>query len=283
MWLHMRFAIDLPIFGQYCDPRLLGELARDAENAGWDGCFIWDHIHVGNSEPVADPWIALATIALATERIRIGPMVTPLYRRYPWKLARECVSIDHLSGGRLILGVGLGDDWFGEISTFDGPLADQERAKMLDEGLEILLGLWSGDSFAFNGTHFRVRETRFLPRPIQSPRIPLWVAGSWPNRPPFRRAARYDGVVAVAGNVAATLTAAQVCQMIAYTRRFRAVASSFDVVQFGETHGTDKTGDRELAATYAAAGVTWWLESIFPRYSEVKSARARILRGPPSV
>ena len=159
MCLHMRFAIALPIFGQYCDPRLLGELARDAENAGWDGCFIWDHIHVGNSEPVADPWIALATIALATERIRIGPMVTPLYRRYPWKLARESVSIDHLSGGRLILGVGLGGDWFGEISTFDGRLPIMNAPKCWMKGLEILLGLWSGDSFAFNGTHFRVENS----------------------------------------------------------------------------------------------------------------------------
>ncbi len=150
----MRFAIDLPISGQYADPRLLGELARDAENAGWDGCFIWDHLQVSNAEPLVDPWIALATMAVMTERISIGPMVTPLFRRRPWKLARESVSLDHLSRGRLTLGVGLGSDLFKEITTFGGPLADKDRAEMLDEGLAVLLGLWSGEEFAFRGPLF---------------------------------------------------------------------------------------------------------------------------------
>jgi alkanesulfonate monooxygenase SsuD/methylene tetrahydromethanopterin reductase-like flavin-dependent oxidoreductase (luciferase family) len=278
----MRFAVDLPIFGEFSDPRLLGELARDAEDAGWDGCFIWDHIQVGKSEPLADPWIALTTIALLTKRIRIGPIVTPLFRRHPWKLARETVSLDHLSGGRLILGVGLGSDMFREISTFDGPIADDTRAQMLDEGLDILLGLWSGETFAFNGTHFHMRKTRFLPKPLQTPRIPIWVAGTWPKKPPFRRAARYDGVVAVAGDLKAALSPAQVGEMVSYTRRFRTRPSSFDIVQFGETDGTNKTEDRNLVAAYETVGVSWWLESIFPRYPNVAVARARILRGPPS-
>jgi alkanesulfonate monooxygenase SsuD/methylene tetrahydromethanopterin reductase-like flavin-dependent oxidoreductase (luciferase family) len=278
----VRFAINLPIFGEFSDPRLLGELARDAENAGWDGCFVWDHILVSKSEPLADPWIALTSIALMTKRLRFGPMVTPLFRRYPWKVARETVSLDHLSGGRLILGVGLGSDMFGEISTFDGPTTDKTRAQLLDESLAILLGLWSGESFAFNGNHFRVRETRFLPRPLQNPRIPIWVAGTWPKRPPFRRAARYDGVVAVAGDLEAALAPEQVSEMVSYTRRFRAAGSSFDVVQFGETEGIRESEEQELTAAYAAAGVSWWLESIFPRYPEVTAARARIMRGPPS-
>jgi len=278
----VRFAINLPIFGEFSDPRLLGELARDAENAGWDGCFVWDHILVSKSEPLADPWIALTSIALMTKRLRFGPMVTPLFRRYPWKVARETVSLDHLSGGRLILGVGLGSDMFGEISTFDGPTTDKTRAQLLDESLAILLGLWSGESFAFNGNHFRVRETRFLPRPLQNPRIPIWVAGTWPKRPPFRRAARYDGVVAVAGDLEAALSPEQVSEMVSYIRRFRAAGSSFDVVQFGETEGIHESEEQELTAAYAAAGVGWWLESIFPRYPEVTAARARIMRGPPS-
>jgi alkanesulfonate monooxygenase SsuD/methylene tetrahydromethanopterin reductase-like flavin-dependent oxidoreductase (luciferase family) len=281
IWHHVRFAINLPIFGEFSDPRLLGELARDAEDSGWDGCFIWDHIQVSKAEPLADPWIALTAIALMTKRIRIGPIVTPLFRRYPWKVARETVSLDHLSGGRLILGVGLGSDMFGEISTFDGPTADKTRAQMLDESLAVLLGLWSGESFAFNGTYFRVRETRFLPRPLQSPRVPIWVAGTWPKKPPFRRAARYDGVIAVAGDLEAALSPAQVEEMVSYTRRFRTADSSFDIVQFGESAGTYKTEDREVTAAYASVGVNWWLESIFPRYQEVAAARGRILRGPP--
>jgi len=276
----MRFAIDLPIFGQYSNARVLGELARDAENAGWDGCFIWDHIQVDKSEPVADPWIALAAIALMTSRIRIGPMVTPLYRRRPWKLARETVSLDHLSQGRLILGIGLGSDMFGEISTFDGPIADRDRAAMLDEGLAVLLGLWSGDAFSFNGKYFQVKETRFLPKPLQTPRIPIWVAGAWPNRPPFRRAACYDGAIPVAGDMASTLSPDQVSNLVAYIRRFRTSDTTIDVVRFGKTIGMDAAEDCDTIAAYEEAGVTWWIESIFPQ-PEVESARTRILKGPP--
>jgi alkanesulfonate monooxygenase SsuD/methylene tetrahydromethanopterin reductase-like flavin-dependent oxidoreductase (luciferase family) len=274
----MRFAIDLPIFGQYADPLLLGNLARDAEDAGWDGCFIWDHIQVSNAEPLADPWIALVAIALMTHRIRLGPMVTPLFRRRPWKLARESVSLDHLSGGRLTLGVGLGSDMFKEISTFDGPLADKDRAEMLDEGLAVLLGLWSGEDFTFEGRHFQVNETRFLPRPVQTPRIPVWVGGTWPKKPPFRRAARFDGIIAVAGNLKSVLSPADVGDLVAYVRRFRTDDAPFDVVQFGETNGSGQK-DLDLIAAYEEVGVTWWVESMFPRYRDVKSARARILKG----
>jgi alkanesulfonate monooxygenase SsuD/methylene tetrahydromethanopterin reductase-like flavin-dependent oxidoreductase (luciferase family) len=274
----VRFAIDLPISGQYADPRLLGELARDAENAGWDGCFIWDHLQVSNAEPLVDPWIALATMAVMTERIRIGPMVTPLFRRRPWKLARESVSLDHLSRGRLTLGVGLGSDLFKEITTFGGPLADKDRAEMLDEGLAVLLGLWSGEEFAFEGRCFQVKETRFLPRPLQTPRIPIWVAGTWPKKPPLRRAARFDGIIAVAGNLNSILSPAEVSDLIAYVRQFRTDDAPFEVVQFGETTGPNQK-DRDLVAAYEKVGVTWWVESIFARFRDVKSARARILKG----
>lgn len=274
----VHFAIDLPISGQYADPRLLGELARDAENAGWDGCFIWDHIQVTRGEPLADPWISLAAIALMTERIRIGPMVTPLFRRRPWKLARESVSLDHLSRGRLTLGVGLGSDLFEEITTFGGPLTDKERAAMLDEGLAVLLGLWSGENFAFQGRHFQVNETRFVPRPLQTPRIPIWVAGTWPKKPPFRRAARFDGIIPVAGNLKSVLGPAEVGDLVTYVRGFRTDDAPFDVVQFGETTGSGQK-DWDLVAAYEKAGVTWWVESMFPRYPDVKSARARIHKG----
>lgn len=277
----MRFAINLPIFGEFANPRLLSELAREAEDCGWDGCFIWDHLQVHKAEPVADPKIALTAIALTTKRIRIGPIVTPLFRRYPWEVARETVSLDLLSEGRLILGVGLGSDMFGEITTFGGPAADKTRAQILDESLDVLMGLWSGESFAFNGTHFCLQETQFLPRPIQKPRIPIWVAGTWPRKPPFRRAARYDGVVAVSGDLEAALRPAQVSEMINYTQSLRTAEASFDIVQFGETGGIDKSDDREVTAAYSDVGVTWWMESMFPRFPQVADARARIRRGPP--
>ena len=268
----MRFAIDLPNFGEYSDPHVLAELARASEDAGWDGCFIWDHIQVERSVPVADPWVALAAMALVTRRIRIGPLVTPLFRRHPWKVARETVTLDHLSGGRLALGVGLGSDMFGEISAFDGPVDDRRRAEMLDESLAIVTGLWGGESFSFNGKHFRVNNARFLPTPLQLPRIPIWIAGSWPKKLPFRRAASYDGVVAVRGDFQSALSPAQVSDLVAYIRRFRSTDSVFDVLQFGETPGQNKTQDREIVAPYATAGSTWWIESVFPRYREVEQA-----------
>ena len=190
----MLYAIDSPISGDYSDPRLLGELAYLAEQSGWDGFFIWDHLSLEGTQPIVDPWVALSVMAARTERIRIGTAVTPIPRRRPWRLARETASVDRLSGGRLTLGVGLGEPADSEYERFgeDGSL--KTRAAKLDEGLDVLTGLWSGEPFSYHGEHFRVEGARFLPRPVQQPRIPIWVGGQWPNRPPWRRAARWDGV-----------------------------------------------------------------------------------------
>ena len=190
----MRFGALVPQFGDYGHPNKLAVLAHEAEESGWDGFFIWDHIQVNWPAPVADTTVALAAIALATRRMRIGPIVTPLFRRNPAKLARETVSLDHLSAGRMVLGAGLGGDWFGEISTFAGPQEARVRAAMLDEALAIVTGLWSGAKFSFDGVRYQVRDAQFIPAPVQ-PRIPIWLAGTWPKKPPFRRAAHYDGVV----------------------------------------------------------------------------------------
>jgi alkanesulfonate monooxygenase SsuD/methylene tetrahydromethanopterin reductase-like flavin-dependent oxidoreductase (luciferase family) len=277
----MRFAIDFPTSGQFSDPRLLAGLAEDAENAGWDGCFVWDHIQLESAEPVADPWITLAAIALTTTRIRIGTLVTPLFRRNPWKLARETVTLDHLSKGRLILGVGSGTDVFGEISTFGGPLDDRIRAQMLDEGLTVLTGLWTGEPFSFVGKYYRVNRARFRPAALQSPRIPIWVAGTWPKKLPFQRAARYDGVVPVAGKLTHSITAAQLHELIEYITQVRTTETLFDVVQLGNSGGLDK--GREIVAAYAAAGATWWVETFSPSEFPIEQVRRRILDGPPKL
>ena len=277
----MRFALDFPICGEYSQPRLVAELARQAEDAGWDGCFVWDHIHVGHGEPVADPWITLAAIAAKTAHIRLGPMVTPLFRRHPWKVARECVTLDHLSEGRLILGIGLGSDIFGEITTFDGPINDRIRAEMLDEGLAIITGLWGGAQFSFSGRHYHVNEAQFLPTPLQIPRIPIWIAGTWPRQAPFRRAARYEGAVPVIGDFASSLAPAELAQLLEFVRRSRANHSHFDVVQFGVTSG-DSEQDRKIVSRYGRAGATWWVESIVPRHQSLAEVRSRIHRGPPT-
>lgn len=279
----MRFGISFTTIDVYSDVRLLAGLAREAEDAGWDGCFLWDHIQVRWLDTVADPWVALTAIVIATRRVRVGTLVTPLYRRHPWKLARETVTLDHLSGGRMILGVGLGSDLFGEISAFDGPLDDRVRARMLDEGLAVLTGLWSGEPFSFAGEHFRVNNTRFIPAPVQLPRIPIWVAGTWPRRQPFRRAARYDGVIPVTGDIRSSLSTAELGELIGFIaqQRASAVQTPFDVVYSAGTPGESGDQDREIIAPYAAAGATWWLESMLPWLRSPEQARARIRRGPP--
>lgn len=276
----MKYAFDLPQFGPYANPRLLAELAHDAESAGWDGFFLWDHIQVGWPDAVADPWIALAAMACSTNRILLGPIVTPLFRRHPWKLARETVTLDHLSGGRVVLGVGLGSDVFTEVSTFDGPDL-RVRAEMLDEGLAILLGLWSGEKFSFAGKHYTVRETQFLPTPLQKPRIPIWVAATWPHRRPFRRAARYDGVAPISMDIEKPLTPAAVRELVALIKSVRSATTPFDVVHSGDTPGDDKVRARAIVAPYEAAGATWWFESPLPWKTPLDKVRERIRQGPP--
>jgi alkanesulfonate monooxygenase SsuD/methylene tetrahydromethanopterin reductase-like flavin-dependent oxidoreductase (luciferase family) len=275
----MRFAIDLPTSGEFSNPRLLADLARQAENSGWDGCFVWDHVQLEPAEPVADSWITLAAIALATERIKIGTLVTPLFRRNPWKLARETVTLDHLSAGRFILGVGSGSDVFGEITTFNGPLDDRIRAAMLDEGLAVLTGLWTGEQFSFTGKYYQVKQGRFRPAALQSPRIPIWVAGTWPKKAPFRRAARYDGIVPVAGDLTHSISPVQLRELLEYIEAARTAESHFDVVHL--ENGAGPGAVRETVAAYAAAGATWWVETFSPSRCGLKDLRRRISDGPP--
>jgi alkanesulfonate monooxygenase SsuD/methylene tetrahydromethanopterin reductase-like flavin-dependent oxidoreductase (luciferase family) len=158
---------------------MLARLAAETEAAGFDGFFVWDHIVYTDVARIADPWIAMAAIAYATERVRIGALVTPTPRRRVQKLARETVTLDRLSGGRLVLGVGVGGDRHGEFEPFGDEASMRERALRLDADLERLVSLWGGE---------------FEPRPVQQPRIPVWVAARYPNRRPLRRAAQWDGV-----------------------------------------------------------------------------------------
>ncbi|MGH2737120.1 MAG: LLM class flavin-dependent oxidoreductase, partial [Actinomycetota bacterium] len=171
----MRYGIGVPNVREYADPELLVSLATEAEEHGWDGFFVWDHlVYRESGDPVADPWIATAAIAQATARVRIGVLVAALARRRPWKVARETATLDVLSGGRLIVGAGLGSLAEGEFAAFGEDPNDRVRAAKLDESLEIIAGLWSGDEFSFAGAHFRVDPVRFRPVPVQRPRPPLW-------------------------------------------------------------------------------------------------------------
>lgn len=287
----MRYALDLPNMGPFADPRLLVELARDAEQAGWDGLFLWDHL--GGREPnlpLVDPWIALAAIAASTERIRLGTMVTPLPRRRPWKVARETVSLDRLSGGRLIVGVGLGSGRPTEWASLGEETDFKRRGAMLDEALAVLDGLWSAQPFTFHGAHYTVEGAEFLPGPLQQPRIPVWVAGYWPNKAPFRRAARWDGLYPLFPGAGEADWLPLFREAVAFVREQRGDnPAPFDILHRGTTPGDDPAQAAALVAPFAEAGATWWAEAIHPqRFGvdwggawPVAALRERIAQGPP--
>jgi alkanesulfonate monooxygenase SsuD/methylene tetrahydromethanopterin reductase-like flavin-dependent oxidoreductase (luciferase family) len=282
----MRYALNLPNFADYADVRKVAALAAEAEAAGWDGFFVWDHMVYDKRQrlPVADPWILLAAVALATERLRLGPMVTPLARRRPWKVARETVTLDHLSGGRLILGVGLGTPAVDEYGTFGEPTDARVRAARLDEGLEVLTRLWSGETVSFHGEHYRLDEVAFQPTPLQRPRIPIFVAGAWPRRAPWRRAARYDGVVPVkvaADGDLGPLTPDDLTELLAIARAHRPGGEPLEVMVDGETPGGDPEAALAVVEPLAEAGMTWWTESLEPRRGGLEELRARVRQGPP--
>lgn len=250
----LRSALWLPLFDDLADPRAVALLAADAEAAGWDGCFVWDHLcWRAPVRQVADPWIALAAMATATERLRLGPMVSPLSRRRPAKVARETATLDRLSGGRLILGVGLGSDRFGgELSKTGEQLDDRRRGQMLDESLAILAAAWSGEPVHHHGEHYTVDDIEFLPRPVQRPGVPVWAAGFPGNVKPIRRAARLDGFFP-----ANLEHADQLAEVVATIADLRAgVPGSYDIA-ISLPFDADPL-------PYAAAGATWWLPEFEP-------------------
>ncbi len=274
----MKFAIYVPNFGAFGDARVLANLAREAENAGWDGFFIWDHVLWSSPEeqPVVEPWVALTAIAMVTERIRIAPIITPLPRRRPWQVARQAASLDQLSQGRLILGVGIGFDGYGDYSKFSEPTDSVMHGEMLDEGLTILDGLLSGEIFAFEGKHYQVKETQFLPKARQRPRIPIWVAGLWPGTKPFRRAAKWDGIVPLRKGPNDPLEPEDYRELAAYIESHRGQDNpSFDIVgPIGKWRATQAELTR-----YEDAGVTWWKAGFGPSHS-IEEVRREIQLGP---
>jgi alkanesulfonate monooxygenase SsuD/methylene tetrahydromethanopterin reductase-like flavin-dependent oxidoreductase (luciferase family) len=265
----VKHGIFLPPFGAFGDPQTLVDLAVAAEQAGWDGFFLWDHLVHRVDGPYVDAWIALAALAARTERIRLGPLVTPVPRRRPWKLAREAVSVDHLSRGRLVLGVGIGTDHSREFSAFGEPSDDRTRAELLDEGLDIITDLWAGEPTRFSGEHLHVDDVQFLPRPVQRPRIPIWCGAHWPHRAPLRRAARYDGVVPIG-----ELPPDAVSNLLSEIRRHRTADDPFDVAVPSWTASAP-------VHDYEAAGATWWLEAFQPD-TPLETAHDAVQRGPTS-
>lgn len=282
----MRYGICVPNLGEFADPRQVAELARLAEDAGWDGFFVWDHVvfAYGPEQDVADPWVLLTVIALATERIRIGPLVTPVARRRPGTLARQSTSLDRLSGGRLVFGAGLGFTLPAEFGTWGEPVEPRVIAQRLDEGLAVLTGLWSGERVDFHGEHLTAAGVTFRPTPTQRPRPPIWIACDWPHRLPLRRAARWDGVVPMVVSPedgSWKPTAAVVTEIVAAIGEQRTSTDPFDVVITGRTSPDQPAAARETVEPIAAAGATWWLEGFRPGAGEYAAALRRIEAGPP--
>jgi alkanesulfonate monooxygenase SsuD/methylene tetrahydromethanopterin reductase-like flavin-dependent oxidoreductase (luciferase family) len=279
----MRHGICVPNLGEFGDPRRVGALARRAEDAGWDGFFVWDHVvfpHGGVHE-VADPWVLLTVVALATERIRFGPLVTPVARRRPGTLARQTTSLDRLSGGRLVFGAGLGWTLPAEFGVWGEPVQPRVVAQRLDEGLAVLAGLWSGERVDFHGEQLTAADVTFRPTPVQRPRPPVWIGCNWPHRLPLRRAARWDGVVPLMVSPADGSwqpTAAVVTEIVDAIGEQRDSADPFEVVITGRT--TPEAAG-ETVEPIAAAGATWWLEGFRPQPGEHDAALRRIDAGPP--
>jgi alkanesulfonate monooxygenase SsuD/methylene tetrahydromethanopterin reductase-like flavin-dependent oxidoreductase (luciferase family) len=213
----LQFGFYTPNFDYCGDARVLGDLAAEAEAAGWDGFFIWDHLQV--VEPTADPWVALAAMALRTQTIRLGTLVTPLPRRHIAKLAREVLTLDHLSGGRVVLGAGAGYPYLPDYTAFGDELDQKTRAAKFDEGLDVLAALWSGAPVQHWGEHYQIDCGAFQPA-VQQPRVPVWVAASWPAKKPVRRAARWDGMV-VAGAFGLEVEPDELQQAVRTDRGFR--------------------------------------------------------------
>jgi alkanesulfonate monooxygenase SsuD/methylene tetrahydromethanopterin reductase-like flavin-dependent oxidoreductase (luciferase family) len=280
----MRFGVYLPNFGAETSALALAELAGEAEKARWDGFFLWDHILANKNQklPMVDPWIALTAIAMQTRRIRFGTTVTPIARRRPWKLARETTTLDNLSGGRLILSVGLGEPGDAEFAAFGEEADPRVRAEKLDEGLDVLNGLWRGRAFSYQGRHYHLDKVTFRPTPLQKPHIPIWVGGWWPNKAPFRRAARWDGVIPL-NKHGIWIKPPDLEEMLAYIHAHRTSKAPFDAVIIGARHdlGKDGAAIRKSRQQLEQAGATWWLQSMYQERNSLEAMRAAIRQGPP--
>lgn len=268
----MHHGLFFPPFGDLAEPAVVVRVAVEAERRGWDGVFLWDHMirPPGDPQVVADPWILLGAIAASTTRLRLGTMITPLARRRPQKVARETVTLDRLSRGRLTLGVGLGVNTGGELERFAECTDEPERAAMLDEALDLLFALWSGDEVRHLGAHFTADGVRFLPTPVQQPRIPVWGAavGGRGRTGPLRRAARLDGVFPV------NATLEQFCEVVEEVHALRGSLDGYEVAA-----EVEPDADETAVGDFERAGATWVMHS-FPVHTSADAVANAAERGP---
>jgi alkanesulfonate monooxygenase SsuD/methylene tetrahydromethanopterin reductase-like flavin-dependent oxidoreductase (luciferase family) len=269
----VRYGITVANVGSYADPRTAVRLARAAEAAGWEAFFVWDHLAFAWGVPAADPWVTLAAVASATDRLRLGPAVTPVARRRPQVLAQTVATLDLLSRGRVIFGAGLGGSP-SEFGKFGDPEDPRIRAEMLDEGLELLRGLWSGAEVVHPGGHYVVNGVRLAPTPVQE-RVPIWIGGN--KAPSQRRAARWDGWIPdTTYPPDEPMSPADVFRGLTSIRTLRVRSGEhFDVAVLGQS-------DRGDPAAYADVGASWWLESLHDRRGPPEEMLAIVEAGPPT-
>jgi hypothetical protein len=274
----MKYGVALP----YTTPRAVAELARLSEESNWDGVFVGDAIWT------QDPMISLAAAAMNTSRIRLGTMITPAPLRIPWKLASESLALDHLSEGRLTLGLGAGAVWMG-WNAFPDEISDTKaRTEMLDETIDILTLLYQRKQFDYDGKHYHLKLTQldlqhYPPKPIQQPRVPLWCVGLWPRKKSIERVLKCDGIIAekrAAENKWAEIMADDVREIKAYVAANRRQDAPFDIVLNGKVAGMDRSQLQDKLLPLIEAGATWWIEGLWEESEE--SAVGRIRCGPPS-
>jgi len=273
----MKFGLEVSTTGAYADARVQAQLAFEAEAAGWDGFFVGDALL--DEEAVLDPWIALTAIALSTSSIKIGVLALPLARHRPWLTALRLANLDQVSGGRVICIAGLGYSER-DFAAFGEASAKELRAKQLDEGLQVLAGLWTQDPFSFAGEYYTIYQVTLPTKPVQVPRIPLWVVGGWPHRAPFRRAARWDGVCvkAIDHQTYEWLTLDAFRAAHSYVHGYCTPHEPFEVIMSGQTP-LDQEEEADVVRPFQEAGATWWVEVGYGFTFE--TFRARIRRGPP--
>ena len=271
----MKFGFVLP----RGDARTAADFAQEAEAAGWDGFFVWEPMYG------IDAWVALTAAAMRTERIRLGTLLSPVSRMRPWKLASEAATLDNLSGGRVIISVGLGalDTGFAQF----GEVTDRKaRAERLDEGLDIMIALWKGDPFDYEGKHYQLNNAKPHippPPPVQQPRIPIWVVGAWPRMKSMRRAIRWDGLLPARMDDKGQfveLTHDDLRAITAHIDANRTQTKPFDIIMEGVTPGDDPAAASEKVRGWAQAGATWWVESMWET-PEPEPVLARLKQGPP--
>ena len=282
----MKYVINIPNYSYFSEPENLIIFAKEVEKSGWDGLFMWDHLQLipefFRDIPFIDPYVALTIIACNTKNILLGPYVTPISRRRPWQVYRQLVSLDHLSKGRIIFGVGLGTPAEFDFSAFGDESDNIIRGEMLDESLEIIELLSTGEEISYKGKHYNLNRVQLLPRPYNG-RIPIFVAGQWPNKNPFKRAAHYDGALPISKNWPETLHPKDIAQIKKYVMEFIEHKKSFDIVIGGISTVNRSQETLSQIEEYKKSGATWWVEDMDTWDVSFEEMLERVRIGPPTI